>query len=114
MKMPLFRERFRKLRGFETQAAFAKKVGISRPTVGFYENGERLPDAETISRLCESCAVSSDYLLGLTDDPTPASERSAVDDLGLSPEAVSALIRCRDNRKLINAAILLLTEEDDG
>lgn len=41
IKMPIFRERFRSLRGDMTQADFAKFVGISRPTVGFYENGER-------------------------------------------------------------------------
>lgn len=113
MKLPKFAERFRTLRGGMSQAAFAQKVGISRPTVGFYENGDRLPDAEAILKICNACGVSSDYLLGLTDDPAPASERSAVDELGLSPEAVSALIRYRDNRKLINAAILLLTEEDE-
>jgi len=67
-KMPDFKTRFNRLRGEMSQDAFAKKLGISRPTVGSYINGDRLPDATIIKIIAEKCDVSSDWLLGLTDD----------------------------------------------
>ena len=56
-KLPVFAERFRELRGDMTQDKFADFVGISRPTVGFYENGDRLPDALVLKKIAEKCHV---------------------------------------------------------
>ncbi len=41
---------------------------------------------DKVAKLAAHYNVTTDYLLGLSDDPTPM--RSAVDDLGLSPKAV--------------------------
>ncbi len=85
-----FKIRFNKLRGDMTQAEFAEFLGISRPTVGFYENGSRIPDAFTLRKIATKCGVPADYLLGITDalitDNTQVNK-----DLGLSDEAISAL-----------------------
>ena len=69
-RLPIFAERFAKLRGDMTQGEFADTLGISRPTVGFYENGSRLPDALVLRQIAEKCKVSSDWLLGLSDEPS--------------------------------------------
>ena len=66
-RIPEFRERFAKLRGKRTQKEFADYLGIARPTVGFYENGDRIPDAAALKKICSVCGVTSDYLLGLSD-----------------------------------------------
>ena len=66
-RMKVFKERFNKLRGEKSQEEFAEFLGISRPTVGFYENGSRLPDALTLSQIARKCNVSADWLLGLSD-----------------------------------------------
>lgn len=63
----VFCKRFAELRGERTQAEFAKFLGIARATVGFYENGERVPDAIVLKKICEACKVPSDYLLGLSE-----------------------------------------------
>lgn len=76
-RLPLFAERFAALRGDQSQEAFAQFLGISRPTVGFYESGARIPDAVTLRRIAERCMVSTDYLLGLTDTKTPEGIRGA-------------------------------------
>ena len=76
-RLPLFAERFAALRGDQSQEAFAQFLGISRPTVGFYESGARIPDALTLRRIAERCMVSTDYLLGLTDTKTPEGVRVA-------------------------------------
>jgi len=68
-KNQVLSERLKDLRGMQTQAEFSKFIGISRPTVGFYENGSRLPDALKLKQIAEKCCVSADWLLGLTDNP---------------------------------------------
>ena len=91
-----FKYRMRNLRLAKvmTQEAFASFLGLSRPTIGFYERADmengRVPDAETLRNICEKCEVSADYLLGLSDQKA-ASEVSAY--TGLSEEAVEALHR---------------------
>ena len=67
-KMPIFAARFSELRGERTQAEFAQFLGISRATVGFYENGERVPDALVLRQIAERCGVTTDYLVGLSDN----------------------------------------------
>ena len=44
-RLPIFTERFRKLQGDRSNTEFAEFLEISRQTVGFYCNGDRLPDA---------------------------------------------------------------------
>lgn len=94
-KMPLFAARFGELRGDRTQAEFAEFLGISRPTVGFYENGERIPDALVLRQIAERCGVTADYLVGLSDNRVP--ENEGVGHItGLSDEAVENLAFLKD------------------
>ena len=51
-----------------SQAQFAEFLGISRQTVGFYESGERTPNADFLRVICERCHVSADWLLGLSEN----------------------------------------------
>lgn len=61
-----FATRFRSLRGKdETQADFAKRINLTRPTVAMYESGKRTPDIETLARICTVCSCSADWLIGL-------------------------------------------------
>lgn len=89
-KLPIFADRFRELRGERTQAEFADFLGISRPTVGFYENGDRVPDAIILKQIAERCGVTSDYLLGLSDNRT-AGNADIGAEIGLSDEAIRVL-----------------------
>ena len=50
-----------------TQTEFAKYVGISTSSVGLYETGERIPDAETLYKISSKCNISTDYLLGISE-----------------------------------------------
>lgn len=88
--LPIFADRFRELRGERTQAAFADFLGISRPTVGFYENGDRVPDAIILKQIVGRCGVTSDYLLGLSDNRT-AGNADIGAETGLSDEAIRVL-----------------------
>lgn len=52
------------------QKECAEKLNISRGSISFYENGERLPDIETIYNMSKFFNVSADYLVGLADEPS--------------------------------------------
>lgn len=97
-KMPIFAERFNRLRGKKTQAEFAEFLGISRATVGFYENGDRIPDAMVLKQIAERCGVTTDYLVGLSDIASPDTDLQAVCKYtGLNWKSVEQLQRIRDN-----------------
>lgn len=72
-----------------TITALARELGISRQAVSQYTDGTGQPNVNKLKQIAGYFGVSADYLLGITNDPAP--RPSAVDDLGLSPEAVSRL-----------------------
>lgn len=86
VRFPAFRNAFLELKGSMTTTDFAKKLGMSRATVGFYEAGDRIPDALGIVKIAKTCNVSADWLLGLSKERDP--QKTAVDELGLSHTAV--------------------------
>lgn len=89
-----FAQRFSSLRSGKTQSECAELLGISRPTVGFYESGERIPDAITLGRIARICNVSADWLIGLSD--VKSVERNiqvAAATLGISGKAAENLAR---------------------
>ena len=53
-----------------SQSELARRLRISPSAVGMYEQGRREPAADTLVRLAEIFSVSTDYLLGRTDDPS--------------------------------------------
>ena len=91
-RLPIFQERFKALRGDMTQGQFAEKLGISRPTVGLYESGARIPDAEVLRDIATRCDVSADWLLGLSETASPdITVQLVCRETGLSDIALSAL-----------------------
>lgn len=63
---------------------FSKKTGISRPTINFWYNGERAPDAEKLVILSQKLNVSIDYMLtGVSAD-----NREVSDITGLSDKSI--------------------------
>ena len=70
-RLTILGERLRALRGDRSQAEFAKLIGVSSASIGYYENSERLPDAEMLRKICVTCGVTADYLIGLTRAAAP-------------------------------------------
>lgn len=71
-KREQFSDRLRKERertGLDRQA-FADKIGQYKATYSSWENGN-LPGSDSFPRLAKALGVSTDYLYGLTDDPSP-------------------------------------------
>jgi len=55
----------------KTQQAIAKELNMHRSVYRRYESGERETPAWVVVKLADYYQVSTDYLLGRTDDPTP-------------------------------------------
>ena len=68
-----FGQRLRKLRKDAglTQSALAEKLGIGQSTLAEYESGRVIPTATVVAITAKFFGVSADYLLGLTDNPSP-------------------------------------------
>lgn len=53
----------------ETQKDLAELLNVGKAHISEIERGNRTTSAERIALICEHYQVSSDYLLGLVDDP---------------------------------------------
>lgn len=74
-----FRKRLRDLRHerFRTAAAFAEACGLPLGNINAWEGTRNVtPPIYRIPALCRALGVSADYLLGITDTPTPAAAPS--------------------------------------
>ena len=69
--MPNLSERLREIRAKHnvTQAKLSDESGIALRSLRYYESGERVPDGNVIIKLANYFNVSSDYLLGLSNNP---------------------------------------------
>ena len=87
--MSLFLSRFRELlaESGKMQKDICAELGISRPTLSNWKTGYSEPNFDDIIILAKYFDVSSDYLLGLSDDldaplyspPLPADERELLE-----------------------------------
>ena len=66
-------EKLCKERG-EKITPLVKELGLSPGGIGRWQNGV-IPNGETLLKFAEHFGVSTDYLLGNTDDPTPPDEK---------------------------------------
>ena len=73
----VFCQRLRELRGNLSQAQYADKIGSKQTTLSSWERGFREPNIDGIVLIATSCEVSTDWLLGISDDRrggTPSAE----------------------------------------
>ena len=108
----------RKANGY-TIEQFADMVGISKSTLGYYENDKRMPDIEILARIAVTLNVNADYLIGRTNTTALKGKMKTVCEFtGLSDSAaeyLSELVKDKDYVKLsiINHLFDELTEDYD-
>ena len=108
----------RKANGY-TIEQFADMVGISKSTLGYYENDKRMPDIEILARIANVLNVNADYLIGRTNTTALKGKMKTVCEFtGLSDCAVeylSELVKNKDYAKLsvINHLFDELSEDYD-
>lgn len=80
----MFSEMLKKLRLERnlSQGELAKIIGISKSTIGMYEQGKRMPKADaTLTALAEYFNVTIDYLIGLSSENRIGTEKQTPDTL---------------------------------
>jgi transcriptional regulator with XRE-family HTH domain len=67
----MFRERLKKARELRSwnQAELGEKAGMPASSIAHFETGTRKPSFESLRRLANALAVTTDYLLGRADNP---------------------------------------------
>lgn len=96
-------KRLRRLRQEKkiTQSQLGKIINVSKVSISGYETGERVPDTDNLKRLADFFGVTTDYLLGRSDDPrlTADQEKDAFDEFKELKELISPL--SEENKKKV-------------
>lgn len=110
-RLPIFKERFRELQGEMSNTEFAAFLGLSRQTVGFYCNGDRIPDAVGLKEIAEKCNVSADWLLGISEVQSINGElRQICNVTGLTEFNVGWISKCNKEKSKVTQHLNALME----
>lgn len=69
------------------QSQLAEELGVSRGSISYYENGERVPDIDFLYNVSKYFGISFDFLFG----EKSGGEKSLEDRISLSSEAIDAI-----------------------
>jgi len=86
-----------------TQESLAQSIGVSGRQIGRWEHSKANPQANQLLALARVLNTSTDYLLGLSDDPTPYGEKN--DGLSIQERKVVEALRRGDGMAAIKAII---------
>lgn len=85
-----------------TQEQLGKELGLSTKTISFYEQERNVPDTLMIIRMAQYFNVTSDFILGLTNNRRPLDEKKAKnDDLFVIPHKLAKKKKARDEYQVI-------------
>lgn len=86
-----------------SQTELAARSGLSQNAISAYEGGTKQAGSLAIAALAQALECSADYLLELTDDPTPSRLST---DLTPNEQAVIEALRANDRLKAIRLIVL--------
>ncbi len=101
----LFMTRLKELQGENTVTAFARYLEIPQNTLDCYIKGRRKPSVELVLRVCKKCAVSADWLLGLSED------RSGVQGASQMPVVTKSRQKVLDQSAIISDELSAIRRE---
>lgn len=62
-----------------TQTQLAQAIGASQGNISDWKKGRSFPKSDVLAKIADYFDVSTDYLLGRTDDPSPGTAPAAPD-----------------------------------
>lgn len=90
-----------------TQESVAKSVGVTRQAFGKWITGESIPDSLLLAKLSKYFNVSSDYLIGLSDNKTTDIEiQSICNKTGLSEKSINVIMKLSESDIKIMSKII--------
>lgn len=92
------RLRERRLGSDLTQEQLAQKIGTDVKQISRWESGKFAPNLETLVLIARALNVSADYLLGISDDPSP---HMRIDNMSDEERAVVAAMRRGDDKAVM-------------
>lgn len=97
-------DRLRSLREFHnlTQDELSEHLGETQLQIWRWENGKSTPDSNDVAKIARFFNVTSDYLLGLSDDFLPGTNPG---DLRPQERAVIAALRVGDSLEAIRVIV---------
>lgn len=104
-------DRFRDLKAKEgySRKKLAMLLDISESNIPRYESGDQLPSSETLKKMAQLFNVTSDYLIGLTDDPS-----TSIWETNLDRDELKTLTLLREttpeNRQKIIGVLQIMTD----
>lgn len=87
-----------------SQEDLAAAIGTGQKQIWRYENGKNSPTAEVIIAIARTLDVSSDWLLGLTDEIKPFSGSSDLTDIEIEMIHIMRSKTKENQRKLVDIA----------
>ena len=90
----------------KTQKGLAKATGVSIDTVGRWESGDSAPNTDKLDLIRRFLNTTASYLMGETDDPSPADASKKKDQVILS-------LREGTGMSLLEASAFLGIEEEE-
>jgi len=102
----VFADRLKQLREVAglSQTALAEKLGVSRGSISFYENGERIPDIVFLDKAAMFFGVPLDYLMGYVKNKRTENIDMGL-QLGLSDQAIYNLTEAYYSTELLSMMI---------
>ncbi|API93088.1 helix-turn-helix domain-containing protein [Virgibacillus pantothenticus] len=82
------------------QKDIAEKLNITTSAYGYYEQGKNEPSIETIRTLAKLFDVSTDYLLGLIDQPKHPINFTIKDDFTLTESELQTVKQMKEQQLL--------------
>ncbi len=99
------------LRIYKDDEDLEVRIPTSEKGYGLYEIGSRKPSLDGLVAICKILGVSSDYLLGLSDEQIP-SAKEFQKETGLSESAMTNIIRFKDYPEIMSCINQFLASED--
>lgn len=85
-----------------TQDELAQKLGISKGSVAMWETNKRTPSTGILVRLADLFGVTTDYLLGRSENPAPEPVSNTSQDTSKTANLLSAFEQLdADNQDII-------------
>jgi transcriptional regulator with XRE-family HTH domain len=88
------------------QEDLARSLGVTVGTISGYERDYREPDLKTLARLAEILGVTTDYLLGISNNPNNDS-KLRINEIS---ESISELTK--ENRETLERLIRMMQTEE--
>ena len=104
----IFAIRLRELRGDYSQNEFCGIIGVPQTSYSGWEKGGKSPSANVIIQISNAIGVSTDYLLGLSDD------RRGVVVYEPSPEMIAKMAAQEKEIERLNAELTRVNGENTG